>query len=214
MTKTWQDYFDPIIEVRKKLDNPNESPLLKVINSGRTESLQRLIEKIVKDVKNVEQIFKITTELKNNDCDERIDDMVGELRGAVYLINKGHLNIEYHKNIVDFTSMFDNKKYAIEVKFLRGPDFKNQEQIGPNLAYELNSEPVKENLKNKVEHGYTQIYNFQTTHSDYQGIIVIVTNRLELDKFYFEKDIDKFRKQIETEKNMKIVILTNDDIYE
>ena len=109
VTKTWRDYIAPIVEVRKKLNNPNESSLLKIMNSGQIDALQRLIEKVVKNVKNAHHIFDITSQLKNNNCDERIDDMIGELRGATYLINERHKNIEYHKETVDFTSMLNEK---------------------------------------------------------------------------------------------------------
>ncbi len=205
-------YLNKIIEKRRKLNDPEMSPLLQIIDNNEADRLEKLLFHLENKVENFEKIFKILPELNNKtDPDEKIDDMIAELRAAILLNNKGFTKIRYQEKSFDFYCKKDSQEYAVEVEFIRGPSFKRQERVGPGLGYKLNPKPVLKKIKNKIKKGFFQIpNNFQ----QFQKIVVIVTNNIEIDKFWFGGYIEQLRKKIEQDFKSKIFIITNGDIYE
>lgn len=200
-----EKYLGKIIEKRQNLNNPQNSPLLQIITNNKTDGLEKLLVNTENKIGNFTQIFQITNELNDKDSDERINDMIAELRGGAFLINEGFINIKYQKNRYDFYCKKDNKEYAIEITFIRGPDFKKQKKTALG-DYDLNIELVLLRLKSKIEKEFSQLPKY------FQRIVIVVTNNLELDKF-FDEEIEKFRKQMEQSYKSKIHIITNGYIY-
>ena len=180
--------------------------MLQIID--KVDRLEKLLRDLENRITNFSQIFQIVSELNNKEKpDERIDDMIAELRGAWLLNNKGYTDIVYQKKDYDFSCQKKSTKYAVEVKFIRGPDFKRQEKTGSNLAYNLNSDAELNKLNEKINEAFFQL------RKHYRKIVIIVTNNLELDKFWFGDDIENFRKQMGKQHQSKIFIVTNGDIY-
>lgn len=203
-----EKYLQPIIDKRRQLNQPKKSQLLSVIDQNQGERLEKLLINLEKNVGNFGDIFKITKELNNKiNPDERIDDMIAELRGAFLLLDKKFTELKYQKKSFDFRCKKNNQGYAVEIKFIRGPNFKNQKRIAPGLGYKLDAAPELNKLKAKIEKGFSQI------PSNLKGIVIIVTNNIEMDKSWFGEKIEQFRKSTEQDLRLKIFIVTNGDIY-
>lgn len=202
-------YLDKIVKRRRELNNPKKSRLLQIIDNSEADGLEKLLRKLGNKVGGFEKIFQILPELNSKTSpDERVDDMIAELRAAFLLDDRGFTDIVYHRKGFDFSCRKNENQYAVEVKFIRGPDFKRQKRIATNLAYKLNSSPEIRKLKDKIDEAINQL-----RVSGQQGIAIIVTNNLEVDKFWFGDEIERFRKEKEKKSNAKIYIVTNGDIY-
>lgn len=211
MTKKYplvEKYFVKIIRKRRKLDNPGKSRLLQVIDGNKADKLEKLLKDLKNKVGNFKDIFQILPELNNKtDPDEKIDDMIAELRAALLLKNRGFADIIYQRKSFDFLCRKNKNQYAVEVEFIRGPDFKRQKRIAPGLAYKLVSGLEIKKLKDKIEKGFSQL------RSNFYKIVIIVTNNIEMDKFWFGNKIEKFRKEMGKQLQSKIFIATNNDVY-
>lgn len=198
-----------IIERRRELPNPENSNLLAIINKNKGARLEDLLKELEGKVDNLEKIFEILPELNDKvNPDEKIDDMIAELRGASWLINKDYKKLKFCKKSFDYSCEKNDQKYAVEVEFIRGPNFKRQKRIGAGLAYKLNSLPEIRKIKDKIEKGFSQI------SQEPNKIVIIVTNNFEMNKFWFGNNVEQYRKTIEQELESKVVILTNGDIYD
>ena len=204
----WFKYIKPIYEKRKNLKNTlwDGFGLIYTIDNNRYERLKNLIEKVAKNVKNFEQIFEIASQLKDKDADDRIDDMISELRAASYLIDRGYEKIEYQKRKLDFKCKKDKEEFLVEVKFVRGPDFKTQERV--YLAYKLSPDKPIDIFNRKYIEAKQQFINHKVMVGS--QMIILVTSLLESDKFWFGDTVENWRRN----QDIKTVILTNGDIYE
>ncbi|MCK4386842.1 MAG: hypothetical protein KAV41_02015 [Candidatus Pacebacteria bacterium] len=175
----WFEYIKPIYEKRKKLENPGDSRLIFAIDNNKYNKLEQLVKKVISNVVNAKQIFGITKQLNNKNekvnPDKRIDDMIGELRAARYLVNCSYKNIVYQKKEIDFICVKDNVNYAVEVKFIRDSNFRTK-RLGEGLGFDLSNEATKiiEILGKKYTKAKTQIEKYHI--DDYIPFIVIVNN--------------------------------------
>jgi hypothetical protein len=206
-----QKYLGKIIEKRRLLNNPDASILLQIIDKNQADRLEKLLQELEPKITNFPNIFKIESELNNiENPDDRFDDMIAELRGAWLLNDRGYTNITYLKTQHDFSCTKNSEEYGVEIEFIRGPNFKGQKRIAPDsdLAYKLNAELVLNKLKDKIVDGFSQI------PKNRKRIVIAITNDLQYAKEWFGKEIEEFRKEIETVYQSKILLVTNDgDIY-
>lgn len=211
MTKKYplvEKYFGRIINKRRKLKNADKSLLLQVIDEDKANKLEKLLQDSENKVANFKKIFQILPELNNKtDPDEKINDMVAELRAASLLNDKGFTNIVYQRESFDFSCRKNKNQYAVEVEFIRGPNFKMQKRLAPGLGYKLDPNPEIKRLKDKIGKGFSQL------RSNFHKIVIIVTNNVEMEKFWFGDKIEKFRKKMGKQLQSKIFIATNNDIY-
>lgn len=202
-------YLGKIIKKRRKLNNSEKSQLLHIIGIKNADRLERLLEKTRVKVKNFEKIFGIVKELNNKtDSNQKIDDMFAELRAAAFLLNQGFTNIVYNRKLFDFSCAKNKKQWAVEVKFIRGPDFKRQKEIDTGLAYQLNSKPEIQKLKNKIDKAYKQLENL---NANLMKSIIIICNNSEyiFEGTEFLKEICDFIKEQKKEKNLEIYFINN-----
>ena len=208
---SWFKCIKPIYEKRKKLKNSEASQFISVIDNGKYDGLEYLIKKVIDNVINAEQIFGITRQLNEKvNPDEKIDDMIGELRAAWYLVDRGYKSIVYQKKEIDFICKKDSVKYAVEVKFIRGSDFKT-ERLGKDLGFNLSNEAIKmtEILEKKYTKAETQIKKYHM--EDCIPFVVIVNNNPLLSNFGYNHEVKKWCGS----KDIKTIILSNSsNVYE
>lgn len=176
-----EKYFSEIIAKRKSLNNADRSDLLNCVNSRRGKKLDNLIKSLEPKIKNFKDIFKITNELNNYaDPDERINDVIAELRAARLLIEKSFTNIEYNAKGYDFDCEKNGEKYAVEVEFIRGPDFKRQKCIFRHpISDQLPKSFVKKAVvvvSNNLEMGWLVNYKkeLEELKNNYKGEVFVV----------------------------------------
>ncbi len=178
------------------------------IFNQRFESLICKLEK--NNIKNFKNIFSSKDKLFNertfNDFENILHDLISELRGTAFLIESKFDNITFNKKSVDFIATKENKKYAIEIKFIRGPSFKKSKKVF-NLAYNLESEPLIKKIKDKIEEGYRQVKKF----SRFSKILILISNNDEYIflKSKFIQEICDFIKKEEELKGLEIFFINN-----
>jgi len=204
---SWFRYVKPIYDKRRKLINPEKSKLVSIIDNKKYEKLKNLIEEVGKNVRNFEHIFRIKNQLKDADADDRIDDMISELRAASYLIDQGYREIEYQKKALDFKCRKGEKDFLIEVKFFRGPDFKTQDYRKEVKAYKLSPDKLIDLLKNKLKEAEKQLDRYNKHN---EKMLIFVTNLLEAEMGWFGGEVMKW---CENQKMEVIFITRSGDIY-
>lgn len=192
-------YLDAIVLKRKSLGTYEKSPLILVIDDEIAgQALERIIQKVSRKVSNFEKIFKITTQIICLDsADDRINDMLAELRGASYLIDNNFIDIEYNENGYDFSA---EPKYAIEIEYLRGPNFKGQEKY--HDVYKLNPKIFTGKVREKFKNGARQL---ERTPDHYRRVVIVVTDRAE--KILFEKELDITLEECSKELNIDAILI-------
>lgn len=205
----WFKYIKPIYKKRKSIKNFENSRLVQIIDSNNYKRLSQLIGRVIRNVKNARQIFGIVKQLNNKgNPDEKIDDMIGELRAAWYLIDRGYKIIRYQKSGLDFACKDrEGDGCFAEIKFIRGSDFKTQKR---NIYGSYSLSPDKLNLILQRKYSTAEEQIEKHTSRNRKQLVIIVTNLLEADKFWFGETIEKWRLR----QKIKTVILTNGDIYE
>lgn len=191
-------YLKDIIKRRKSLPYSNKSFLLSYINDEPNE-IEKLLRKI-QVIKNFKDIFKIVEELNTkNDPDERIGDMWAELKGAFFLKRNDFSKIVYNKKSFDFTASKETKVFAIEIEFIRGPNFKGQKNV--DGAFLLNSNIETNRIKDKINHALKQLGKHNNR------IIVLISDKSDytLKDTYFLKEIENY---INGENRVKIYLIT------
>lgn len=184
--KKWFQVLKDIIRVRISQGDFLDSPLIQTLCSDGTnrtnnwKAIKLLIEYCFDNAQNVEQIFSITQEVKN-DKDDKISDMFRELTAIILLKMFGFENIEYQKKGVDFIGYIHGEKWFIEITNLRGSGFKYQmkhehrSSLTQNPVYKLDSRKLKNRLKsisNRENEQFDESMNSSNT------LVIICANSL------------------------------------
>jgi len=213
----WFKYIKPIYKKRKKLKTPipQDRGLIFTIDSGKYKRLADLIQKVIKNVINAEQIFGITKQLNDkSDPDEKINDMVAELRAAKYLIEDKYQEIIYQKKALDFRCNKNNNNYLVEVKFFRGPNFKTQEKLPFKTGgYKLVTDKLINLLEMKLKQALEQ-FNKYDTQNQSKHLLIFVTNLLEVEKGWRGEAIEEWCRKQNQQQAIEAICLTGyGDIY-
>lgn len=206
----WFKYIRPVYDKRKKLKTtmPQGRGLVFTIDSGKYKRLADLIQKVVKNVVNAEQIFGIARQLNDKtNPDEKIDDMISELRAASCLIDSKYKEIEYQKKGLDFKCVKNGKRVLAEVKFFRGPDFKTQEKL-PSGGYRLTSDELVRLLERKLKQARIQ-FSKHDQQNECKHLLILVTSLLEAELEWCGDKVKEWcDEQNQKDKEIKAIFLT------
>lgn len=208
----WFRYIKPVYEKRKRLKKPipKDWGLVATVDGCNHQRLSSLIQKVTKNVVNAEQIFGIVKQLNDReDPDEKINDMVAELRVACYLVEQGYKDIKYQKKEIDFTCSRNCIGYSVEVKFIRGPVFKTQEYKPEIQAYKLSFDKLENILMKKFTSTNGQFNKHHSDGNHAKRIAILVTNLLEAEKGWLGEKVAKWCERQSQRHNTELVCLTS-----
>lgn len=195
--KKWYLLWKPIIEKCQKCTNASEIHLLQVLSNNEAtftwKTLKHLTEYALNNCEKASTIFsrisnKIKTDKDNQN--EIIQEMFSEIRAIPCLVMLGFKNLIYQRSdSLDFRGSIDGMLKNIEVTYIGGQSFKTQtksEKLSkPNKLpiYELKPRKLINKLKSIYQEKEEQ---FVKHHNQNESILLILTNLLEADQFWFE----------------------------
>jgi hypothetical protein len=223
----WFLLITPLVSARCASSVLQESNLLKAMqkesgfNSWKT--IKKAIEFVLVHAERGDSIFSRSAQIRTSPTpDGVIDDMFAEVRAVPYLVQKGFYDIEYNRRDgLDFSAIFDEKTYHVEVAYLSGPSFKTQTQLVfkdetiINPVYQLEAKKLVNRLKTICTAKEKQAIKHGGDPSN--TIILLVSDLEEMHQPWLEHD--EFQGQhpilgLITSRKFPTVILAPNTVYE